>query len=149
MAKRKAKPSLEAELLAVLKRLAESETRITRRNARGSFRSYIAKLKRYVEEHYPVITKEGVPKKKPKAPWCPLCGAVCKTWKNLAVHMVEKHNMEGSVWNDTQYGLTVANMKCFCGKKGSAGGIGRHLASQADLGQHLRRGLATNILSEM
>ena len=144
MAKRKAKPSLEAELLSVLKRLAESETRITRRNARGSFRSYIAKLKRYVEEYYPVITKEGVPKQKPKAPWCPLCGAVCKTWKNLAFHMMDKHNMEGERWSDA-----ISKMQCFCGKKGSAGGIGRHFASQADLGQHLKRGLATNILREM
>ena len=144
MAKRKAKPSLEAELLAVLKRLAESETRITRRNARGSFRSYIAKLKRYVEEHYPVITKEGVPKQKPKAPWCPLCGAVCRTWENLALHMVDKHDMKGERWSDA-----VSVVVCFCGKKSSAGGIGRHFASQPDLGQHLRRGLATNILSEM
>ena len=143
MAKRKAKPSLEAELLVVLKRLAESETRITRRNARGSFRSYIAKLKRYVEEHYPVITKEGVPKQKPKAPWCPLCGAVCRTWKNLAVHMMDKHSMDGLRFKEE------ASLTCFCGKKGSAGGIGRHFASQPDLGQHLKRGLATNILSEM
>lgn len=145
MAKRKAKPSLEAELLVVLKRLAESETRITRRNARGSFRSYIAKLKRYVEEHYPVITKEGVPKQKPKAPWCPLCGAVCRTWKNLAVHMMDKHSM-GGLYSPQ---LTFDSLTCFCGKKGSAGGIGRHFASQPDLGQHLKRGLATNILSEM
>lgn len=145
MAKRKAKPSLEAELLSVLKRLAESETRITRRNARGSFRSYIAKLKRYVNDYYPIITKEGVPKQKPKAPWCPLCGAVCKTWKNLAYHMMDTHNMgQGEHWSDAP-----SEYECFCGKKGSAGGIGRHFASQPDLGQHLKRGLATNILKEM
>jgi len=146
MAKRKAKPSLEAELLAVLKRLAESETRITRRNARGSFRSYIAKLKRYVEEYYPVITKEGVPKQKPKAPWCPLCGAVCKTWNNLALHMCDKHNME---YKHREYGEEYREITCFCGREGATNGMARHLASQSDLGQHLKRGLATNILKEM
>lgn len=119
-----------------IKRLAVSDTPLTRRNARRELRRELKALWKEYDEAYRALRKDGtevIPRKSAGA-YCPKCNTPTKTWAILVDHMARHHPKIVSV---SQMDPLMGNKyRCSCGYTGKRSSMARHLSGQSDMAVH-------------
>lgn len=129
------------ELRRAIKRLAKSDTRLKRRNARYAVRTELRTIVKAMDEEFPPLGTDGRPRRRVKMMVCPFCKLPQKA---LTTHIKRKHpGMVGTVTLSSRYGYT-SNV-CACGEQfASDKTMDRHLRRVDDLGAHFAQAVIRN-----
>lgn len=139
-------PDPTRDLRRAIKRLTQSDTYITRRNARQAFDAEIKAIVEQYHGKYPKLRKDGtaIIPRKPKGACCPVCKVPFREMRMLVDHIMEKHGDRHIVTEQqraTRPKGTPTNLVCKCGRivkgrsgmakhwSGVKGGVGPHLVN--------------------